>query len=83
MMVTVKFFGMYSIDYGMRSTTIQEGRIGDMLVALSIKHPQITIKGLNCGIMIINNVPVYGKDRFSVVLNAGDELAFLSPASGG
>lgn len=82
-MVTVKFFGMYSIDYGMKSTTVHRGRVSDILERLSDKYPQITVKGLKRGIMIINTVPVYGNARFSVILEDGDELAFLSPASGG
>lgn len=82
-MITVKFFGLISIDYNIRQLTVREGKVSDVLKEIIQRRPDISEQQLIQAIMMINKKPVSGKKRLSTELKDGDELVLLSPVSGG
>lgn len=82
-MITVKFFGLMSVDNNIRKIEVKEGNIKEVLTEVMSLNPGITEKQLKQSIMIINNKRVNGRKRLSMELQAGDELVFLNPPSGG
>lgn len=82
-MVTVKFFGLISVDYNIRQLTIKAGKVSEALKEIVRQRPDISERQLIQAIMVINKNPVYGRKRLSIELKDGDELVFLSSVSGG
>lgn len=82
-MITVKFFGLMSVDNDIRKVEVKEGNIKQVIAEIVRLHPGITEKQLKQSIMIINSKRENGRKRLSMELNAGDELVFLNPPSGG
>ena len=82
-MITVKFFGVMSIDNNIRKLEVREGTVKDVLAEVSGCCPGLTPKQLKQAIMVINKNRVSGHKRMSIVLKAGDELVLLNPPSGG
>ena len=82
-MITVKFFGMMSVNNNLKSFEVKEGTVKEVLKAVMIQYPDITAKQLKQSVMIINKKHVFGRKRLSSVLHSGDELVFLTPSSGG
>lgn len=82
-MITVKFFGLLSINHAIKMIEMKEGKVQDVLSQVIRLYPEITEKQLKQSIMIINKKQVTGNKRFAVELKSGDELVFLNPSSGG
>ncbi len=82
-MITVKFFGLISVDSNIRQLFVKEGTGRQVFNEVMQCCPSITEQQLGQLIMFVNNQHISGNKRFSVVLKDGDELALLSPASGG
>lgn len=82
-MITVKFFGLVSIKANIRQLLVKEGTVRQVLNEVNEKCPSFTEQQMIQAVMFINKQQVSGKKRFSIVLKEGDELALLSPLSGG
>ena len=82
-MITVKFFGLISIESNIRQLKVNEGTVRQVLNHVKEKWPSFTEQQILQAVMFINKEQVSGNKRFSIVLKDGDELALLSPLSGG
>lgn len=82
-MITVKFFGLISVDSDIRQVSVQEGTVRQALNEVLQSCPSLSEQQLRQLIMFVNKQHISGNKRFSVVLQEGDELALISPASGG
>lgn len=82
-MITVKFFGLISVDGNIRQLLVKEGTVRQVLNEVMQSCPNISEQQLMQVIMFVNKQHISGYKRFSVVLKEGDELALLSPSSGG
>jgi len=82
-MITVKFFGLMRVDNDICHFEVKEGSTKQVIAEIVRLHPGITEKQLKQSIMIVNSRRINGRKRLSMELNAGDELVFLNPPSGG
>jgi len=82
-MVTVKFFGLISVDYNIRQLTVKAGKVSDAIKEIIRQRPDISEGQLIQAVMVINKKPVSGRKRLFIELEDGDELVFLSSVSGG
>lgn len=82
-MITVKFFGLISVEAGVRQLFAKEGTVRQVLNEVRKECPSFSEQHIMQAVMFINKQNVSGNKRFSVVLKDGDELALLSPLSGG
>lgn len=82
-MITVKFFGLISLEVNIKKMIVNEGTVRQVLNEIMIKCPNFTEEHVKQAIMFINKQQVSGNKRFSIALKDGDELALLSPLSGG
>ena len=82
-MITVKFFGLMRVDNDICNFEVKEGSTKQVITEIVRLHPGITEKQLKQSIMIVNSRRINGRKRLSMELNAGDELVFLNPPSGG
>ena len=82
-MITVKFFGLISVDCNIRQLIIKEGSVRQVLNEVMQNCPNISEQQLRQVIIFVNKQHICGNKRFSVVLKDGDELALISPSSGG
>lgn len=82
-MITVKFFGLLSVNHSINKIEMEEAKVQDILTLIIQLYPGITEKQLKQSIMIINKKQVSGNKRFAIELEPGDELVFLNSSSGG
>jgi len=82
-MVTVKFFGLMRIHSHVKSLEVKTGTVRDAIEEIVSQQPQIPKESLFQSIIIYNKVQLNGNKRLKYHLKDGDELVFLSPASGG
>ena len=82
-MITVKFYGLISVDSNIRQLPVKEGTVRQVLNEVIRSCPDISEQQIMQVIMFVNKQHISGNKRFSVLLRDGDELALLSPASGG
>lgn len=82
-MVTVKFFGMIRIHSNLKIVEVAEGSIQEIIDELVKKYSQVDKTLLHQSIIMLNKVQLNGGRRLKQRVKAGDELVFLSPASGG
>lgn len=82
-MIIVKFYGLISVDNNIGQLAIHEGTVRQVINEVIRLHPNISKEQLMQSIMFVNKKQVVGNSRFSIVLKDGDELALLSPVSGG
>ena len=82
-MITVKFFGLISVDCNIRQLHVKAGTVRQVLKEIRHSCPNISEEQLLQVIMFINKQHISGNKRLSVVLKEGDELVLISPASGG
>ena len=82
-MITVKFFGLISVDYNIRQLHVKAGTVRQVLKEIRHSCPDISEEQLLQVVMFINKQHISGNKRLSVVLKEGDELVLISPASGG
>lgn len=82
-MITVKFFGLISLESDVRQLKIKDGTVRQVLNEIKKLYPGFTDQQIKSAVMFINKEQVNGRKRFSIVLKDGDELALLNPLSGG
>ena len=82
-MVTVKFFGMIRIHSHLKSIEVAEGSIQEIIEEIVKNHTQVDKALLQHSIIMLNKIQLNGSRRFKQSVKSGDELVFLSPASGG
>lgn len=82
-MMTVKFYGLISVDSNTRQLLLKEGTVRQVFNEVLQSCPNISEQQLMQTVMFVNKQHVSGKKRFSLILKDGDELAFISPSSGG
>lgn len=82
-MVTVKFFGLLNVDNNIKHLTVDDGKFKDVIEEIITKCPIITKKQLLSSVIFINKKQVASKKSLSITLKNGDEIAFISPSSGG
>ena len=82
-MITVKFFGLINVETNIRQLKVKEGTVRQVLNQVKEKYPSFTDQQIKNAVMFINKEQVSGNKRFSIILKNGDELALLSPLSGG
>ena len=83
MMFEIKFFGWIRNEVGVSKLTMSERTVIESLEEIIKTYPQIDKSHLMNSILFINKKPIIGKKRLTMILKAGDELAILSPVSGG
>jgi molybdopterin converting factor small subunit len=82
-MITVKFFGLISIDSNIRKLTARAGTVAEVIKEILQQCPNLSEKQLKAAVIVINSKQITGIKRFTTSLQDGDELVFLTPASGG
>lgn len=82
-MITVKFFGLISLESDVRQLKVKDGTVRQVLNEIKKLYPGFTDQQIKSAVMFINKEQVNGRKRFSIVLKDGDELALLNPLSGG
>ena len=82
-MITVKFFGM--VGSGKSTVEIDKDEISvkQVFEFVLTSYLEISEKQLEQAVMFVNRQQITGRKRLTVVLKDSDELALLSPASGG
>lgn len=82
-MITVKFYGLINVDNNIKKLTVEDGKLKDVIEEIITKYPSITKKQLLSSVIFINKKQVSSKKSLSTMLKDGDEIAFISPTSGG
>jgi molybdopterin converting factor small subunit len=82
-MITVKFFGLISVDSNIKQMLVKEGTVRQVLNEVIQNCPNIKEQSIMQSILFLNKQNITGRKCFSMVLKDGDELALLSPISGG
>ena len=82
-MIKVRFFGMLGVDNNVAMLEMDNGTVKQVLDLVREKYPSISEKQLSQAVLFLNKEQLTGQKRFSTILKDADELALLSPASGG
>lgn len=82
-MITVKFFGLIRVDTNIDTLTVDEGTVNQVINEVIRRYPNISREQLMQAVMFVNKKQITGNRRFSIMLKDSDELALLSPISGG
>lgn len=82
-MITVRIFGLISIEYGLNRIDMEEGKVSRILDEIVRQYPGITRKRLQQSVMFINKEQVIVNKVLAMTLKDGDELVLISPSSGG
>lgn len=82
-MITVKFFGLISVDYNIRQILVKEGSVKQALEEIRKNCPHIPEQHLMKALLFVNKHHLSGNKRLFVILKDGDELALINPSSGG
>jgi len=80
-MVTIRLFGPIRENCGQGKISVDAGSVRDVM-AQAIQHG-VDRKLFGEALMFVNGQAVVGAKRWKVKLKDGDELALLSPVSGG
>lgn len=81
-MIAVKLFGLFRNKTDKYEYSISAARLDELLEKLEIES-NIPLKDLKNGVIFVNSKPFEKLKKFKTPLNNGDEVAILSPASGG
>ncbi len=82
-MVTVKLFGLMSLEAKQMKMELASGTIREVFCAIAREYPSLNVKKLEQAMLFVNGNPIQGRRRLSIKLTDGDELALISPSSGG
>lgn len=81
-MITIKLFGQYREKSEVFEFKIDAERLDEALKELE-KVSGILLRDLKNGVIFVNKQPLEKLKGFKTTLNDGDEIAILSPVSGG
>ncbi len=81
-MINVKFFGLYRQKTDTFAYELKAERLDALLKYLETVSG-IPLNELKKGVIFVNKTPIENLKGFKTPLKAGDEVAILSPASGG
>ncbi|MGE5676732.1 MAG: MoaD/ThiS family protein [Pseudomonadota bacterium] len=82
-MITVRIFGLISVEYDISRMYIEEGMVSRILDEMVRQCPGISRGKLQQSVMFINKEQVNVHKVLSRTLKDGDELVLISPSSGG
>lgn len=82
-MVTVKFFNLIRSKYKIKELSLNPGTIADLIMQISVIHPQIEEKDLSSAALFINNVKITHMERLSEKAVSGDVIIFTHFVGGG
>lgn len=82
-MVNVKFFGAARVKLGSQALQLEAANLTELLEKISAVPPNIPLMDLKNFLIYINGKPIKTLKMFKSPLKDGDEVLFLSPASGG
>ncbi|NCA67383.1 MAG: hypothetical protein EOM87_04905 [Clostridia bacterium] len=82
-MVTVEFFGLYRLEYGIAAVELEVKNIEELFTQLEEKYKKYSAKELRNSIVIINDVNFMKLKKYKTKLKDGDNVLIMSPASGG
>jgi molybdopterin converting factor small subunit len=80
-MITIRLFGPIRENYGQGRISVEAGTMREVM-ARAVQQG-VDEKLFAGAIMFVNNKSVVGARRWAVRLKDGDEVALLSPVSGG
>ena len=80
-MITVKLFGLLCEYTGQRQFTVKAKTVREAIRKAA--EMGIDKKQMHGALIYLNDMPLTGARRLSTKLSDGDELALLSPVSGG
>lgn len=83
MMFEIKFFGWIRHEIGISKLLMSERTVLEAFEEIIRCFPHVDKSYLMQSILFINKKPAIGKQRLFILLKAGDEIAILSPISGG
>lgn len=84
-MVTVKLFGMFRLDTGLKELRLDAGSVKELYPQLlqaakaADPHTKVTAKDIDGCVVIINGKPAKKNSK----LRDGDEVMLMSPVCGG
>ncbi len=82
-MVIVEFYGIYRLNYKLKSVEIEAKTVMDLLKKLEQNYGVYTAKELKNSIIIVNDVNFVKLKKYRTPLKNGDKILIMSPASGG
>lgn len=82
-MVKVRYFGTARTKFGTPSDEFEVGSVNELAEALNNKYPKYAVKDLRNFLYYVNGEPIASLKMFKTPLKDGDEVAMLSPVSGG
>jgi molybdopterin converting factor small subunit len=82
-MITVKFFGLMSVDHNIKKLQLKAGQVSQVLDEIRQHCPNISRQQLLQSVIVVNNRQLNGRKRLTTVLIDGDELVLLGPMCGG
>lgn len=82
-MVLVEFFGMYRLNYHMKTLETEADSVKDLFKKIYEINPYYSIKELRHSIVIVNDVNINDLKKYRTPLKDGDHVLIMSPASGG
>lgn len=81
--VKVRYFGEARIKQKVAYDYFEAETVKDLLGLIAEKSEELTEKELRDFLIFVNNVSITKLKMFRTKLSEGDEIMFLSPASGG
>ncbi len=82
-MVLVEFFGMYRLNYHIKTIELEADSVKDLFQKIHDINPYYSVKELRHSIVIVNDVNINELKRYRTPLKDGDHVLIMSPASGG
>ena len=82
-MVKVKFYGMIRLNAGLAELALEAKTIGELIGLIDYNVEGLNEKDLKNCIILVNEINVLKLKKLKTLLKDGDEVLFLSPASGG
>lgn len=82
-MVKVKFYGMIRLNAGLAELELEAKTIGELIGLIDYKVEGLNEKDLKNCVILVNQINMLKLRKLKTTLKDGDEVLFLSPASGG
>lgn len=81
--INVKFYGMIRLNSRISEISLEAKNIEELILLIDKKIDQLHAIDLKNCIIVVNGVNMCKLKRLKTPLEKGDEVIFLSPASGG